>query len=103
MKRVFVLVCGLALLAGCSDQGQQDRTIQMLRAAKAKGKMTVAVSQHPLQVGQSTHFFAGPEATITFDGEVDFRSDNEIAALIGKAIAQAQAQDAKLAVPKETY
>ena len=103
MKYLISLSCLIALLAGCSDQGQQDRTIQMLQAAKANGKMTVSVSEHPLQFGQSTSFFAGPDTVVTFDGSVDFRENSELAELIGKAIAKATAEAPKPAIPQESY
>lgn len=89
MKNLALVTLAVAtiLLAGCSDQGQQDRTIQMLQAAKANGKMTMSISEHPLQFGQSTHFFAGPETVVTFDGSVDFRGQDQLVEAVRKALA----------------
>lgn len=100
-KTLFCIALGvLACVAGCSDQNSNDRAIQMLRAAKAQGKLTMSVSEHPLQIGQSTQFFAGPNVVTTFDGNVDFRDNSIIAEAIKQALREAASSGELLIQPK---
>lgn len=69
-------------LGGCASDGTMtaEKALYFLQGAEARGQMDLAVSGPPLAVGQKTTFFAGPEVTLSFSGNVDFSQPGKIEA-----------------------
>lgn len=67
---------GGCLIAGCSDQGQNDNVMRFLQEGGAAGDLSMSSGGSPLSAGMKQTFFLGPEnASFSFDGKIDFSGE----------------------------